>query len=393
MKQSKQTKKVKRYSKIYKSSSLKRKHKTLNLVLVYFIVFLGLATISYFMSIAFISFLRRPHCTEIGSVGEFAEDNKIEGGGIKANSKNNQFNFKNVDESIDLNLSGVEVDLNTVAKVNLFDGFLSKLEKDEKNTVVVCLKGDDGKLVYDSNLELAEKWDSVSSDSKCQINFKDMVKKIKAKGLNAVARISAFFDQTAPSVDFDNSFVFNKSGRVDSNSRVNVFSAFNGVKRGKWLNAMHAHVRNYVADIAAEIMELGFDFVLIDNLCFPIFKSSTELEYLDYYSNEEKFKSLCNFLDLLKSRGVKFVLSYPARVIYDDDFAQKLFGDVNFFDKFKNLALLFENESEIKKCEKILLDHINDHVIIAKLPFRWHNSLRIKNLLQKCLINADLVVK
>lgn len=388
----KKQEKVKRYSRIYKDS-LKKKKSVKSLILFYFVLFVVIAAASYFVTMGVRSFLNRPRCTKIGPIEEV--DQIKNSNSASVNSENIAVKNSKID-NINLEIKGEEVDLKTFMNNKMFNSFLAKIRNNEKNAVVVCLKGEDGRLAYDSNLDSANNWNTVAKNGISSSYLENAVEKIRDEGLIPIARISAFFDQLAPSVDYDNSFVFDKGRAGNFNEKVHVFSAVSGFKMGKWLNAMKAEARTYIADVAVEIMSKGFEYVLIDNVCFPVFKSKVELENSDDFDDELKINALLKFLDELNRRGVRFILSYPARVIYDHVLSQNLFGGIKFLDKFRNHAPFFENEGEIKKCEKTfskILGSSNSYFIAPRLPSFWNNSSRVKNLLQKSLINSNLVVK
>ena len=76
--------------------------------------------------------------------------------------------------------------------------------------------------------------------------------------------------------------------------------------------------------------------------------------------------------------------------------ARSLFGGVDFLNKFKKHAPFFENEGEIKKCEKTFLklsEFLENYFVVPRLNSGWNNSSKVKNLLKNCSINSSLVVK
>ena len=124
-----------------------------------------------------------------------------------------------------------------------------------------------------------------------------------------------------------------------------------------------------------------------------MFKSYIEMKNVDDFDDSVKMDALCKFIFELKSKHVRFILSYPAKVIYDSDLAHDLFGNIKFLDNFPNHAPFFESENEIKKCSKKFEMLSNSYFIMSRLSSNWNNSSIVNNLLKNCLITSNLVVK
>lgn len=399
---------VKRFSKIYYRKGSKTKSPA-SLIVIYSIVFVLIAAFSYLFSMGLNSYFKRPHCTKIELLPEEVEDGTEKGGLVVEKNGDGSADGSNFDENGGSNkkgvlngeaeqkdfangrVNGVEVDLRILESSSAFEKFLKKAKDDGKNAVIVHLKGDDGKLVFDSELKLAQEWKTVFARK--GINFEEVAEKIASEGLIPVGRMSAFFDQTAPSVENENTYIFENSG--GGKARVNVFSGGEGFKRGKWLDATKSSVRAYVVGLAAEITKLGFKHVLIDNAWFPLFKTTYETENFEneFCGEKERLKALSKFIDDLQASGVKAIFSYPGRVLYDSDLAVSLFGNLNLLKKVKLHAPIFLNEAEIKKCEQVLIELATSLVFIPEL---YSNSRNINNLLKKFSsyeIDSNLVVR
>ncbi len=323
------------------------------------------------------SYLKRPHCTKItlpdpSEVGDENYKQKVKVGG----QSSSEINFSLVGKQI----NAVEVDFKTVSgKRGEFDKFLDGIENEGFNAVIVCLKGPDGKLCYDSQVEQAIEWQTVSK--KADVDLAEVVDRVERRGLIPIARIVAFFDQTAPGADRQNTFLdYYDSSSGDRNSsrstsersdfKVHMFKRNGaGFAGGMWLDASKPVVRKYVADLACEAVNFGFKYVVFDYAFFPPVSEKREK---DIYSQEGglngKVKADCilKFVRELENRRVVSILSYPVRAIFDydgalnknDDFGNNLFGDVDFvIGSFKNHAPIFEVssfESDFKKYEDFL---------------------------------------
>lgn len=375
--------KVKRFSKIYYTKKSKTRS-PIALALIYFFVFVFIAVFSYLFSMGLNSYLKRPHCTKIEFQPEEFEESETSRNDMAPRSKKHDSQEKgdsaNDFESKNFNnvFNGVEVDLKTIKSSDAFDKFLKQAKAESKNAVVVCLKGPDGKLAFDSSLQLAQEWKTIFAES--SINFEEVAEKIKESGLIPIARMSAFFDQTAPSVERNNTYIIKKT-EADKGT-VNVFGAETGHKKGKWLDATKQKVRAYVVGLAVEMVNLGFKYVLIDNAWFPSFKTTYERENFEngFCDEKARLNAMSKFIDELQAGGVKAILSYPSKVLFDSDLAISLFGSSNLLKKIKMHAPIFLEESEIKKSEQVLIE-IDNRLVFS--PELYSNSKNINKLLEK----------
>lgn len=322
------------------------------------------------------SYLRRPHCTKItlpdpSEVDVVGDDEHVKQK-VLGDGQSNGINFSLVGKRI----NAVEVDFKTISgKRGEFDKFLDRIENEGANAVIVCLKGPDGKLCYDSQVEQAIEWQTVAK--KADVDLVEVVDQIEKRGLIPIARIFAFFDQTAPGVDRQNTFLDYGESSSDRNSgrrrseradfKVHMFKKSGaGFAGGMWLDASKPVARKYVADLACEAVNFGFKYVIFDYAFFP---PVSEKRDMAIYSQEGGLNSrvradcILKFVRELENRGVISVFSYPVRAVFDDgeavnkngDFGNNIFGDVDsVIGSFKNQAPIFEAssfESDLEKYE------------------------------------------
>ena len=117
---------------------------------------------------------------------------------------------------------------------------------------VFDMKADDGSLGYISSLEPAQAGGVSAADP--AIN--GAIRGLNAGELYTVARVSCFRDNAIPRADM--------SLGIKS-------SAGNWRDEGdcRWLSAANAAARQYVIGVCAELAELGFDELLLENCAFP----------------------------------------------------------------------------------------------------------------------------
>lgn len=124
--------------------------------------------------------------------------------------------------------------------------------------VVLTLKDDRGYLYYPSQVPRAQT--AVASTT---IDAAAVAKAFRDAGITPVAGLCAFKDSIAPYADRSMAVKYGSEGDItwlDSSAELG----------GKpWLNPNSAAAQQYIADLIAEVRDLGFETVLLQNLQFP----------------------------------------------------------------------------------------------------------------------------
>ena len=137
----------------------------------------------------------------------------------------------------------------------LYDGTAeSQLQAMGAQAALFDMKGDDGSLAYVSALDLAVRAGASSADP--AINA--AIQALNAQeGLYTVARVSCFKDDKLSDAD--------RSLNITTNSGYR----WTDPEGLKWSSPTSETVRQYVAEVCAELAALGFDEILLDNAGYP----------------------------------------------------------------------------------------------------------------------------
>lgn len=119
------------------------------------------------------------------------------------------------------------------------------------NTLIVEMKGGDGKLAWRSDVELARQ---------AQVNgtaeVEPALERLREKGITTVARVCCFRDDSIPYYD---------TGLALRTSSGN----WRDEKGLRWLSPACEPAREYLAELCGELAQMGFDQILLESFAFP----------------------------------------------------------------------------------------------------------------------------
>lgn len=119
------------------------------------------------------------------------------------------------------------------------------------NTVVVDMKGEDGRLAYVSQQPLGQNVDAG------EVRVTQLLSDLHREGVRVVARVSCFRDHA---LGGDTRYaLLTNSGYVWCYDEAKL----------NWTNPAYAAVRDYVVGVVGELAKLGFDEVLLDHCGYP----------------------------------------------------------------------------------------------------------------------------
>lgn len=157
------------------------------------------------------------------------------------------------------NLSGnwAQVSISSVDTAEKATAFAEQLAQQGVRYAVLTLKDDRGYVYYNSQVSLAS-----SAISSTVVDAASIAKAFQEAGVTPVAGICAFKDTLAPYAD--------RSAAVKYGNQDITWLDSSAELGGKpWLNPNAASAQQYIADLIAEVRDLGFETVLIQNLQFP----------------------------------------------------------------------------------------------------------------------------
>lgn len=153
--------------------------------------------------------------------------------------------------------------LNYTSVRNKLDHYIELANKTEINAYVMDIKNDEGKILYDSNIDVvnAAKADTPGFD------IREVTKKLHDNNIIVIARMVTFKDNTITKYNPDLAIKTETGEVFDKNSR--------------WLDATKKEAWDYVLSIAKEAVQFGFDEIQFDYIRFPetsLYKYKLDLE-------------------------------------------------------------------------------------------------------------------
>ena len=120
------------------------------------------------------------------------------------------------------------------------------------NTLVLEMKGQDGILSWQSEVELPQ-WAGINGTA--AVN--EAMEKFKSQDVYTVARVCCFRDDSMPY--FDTSLALRSSG-----------GHWRDELGLRWLSPASSRAQEYLASLCGELAEMGFDEILLEEYTFPV---------------------------------------------------------------------------------------------------------------------------
>jgi len=226
--------------------------------------------------------------------------------------------------------------------VDGINAFLAYANENSINAVVIDIKGEDGLLNYETNIEKVNEIQAVS-ENPVQINT--VLQKLHDNGIYVIGRISCFKDNKAPIKIRSISVQVSNGGQWRHNNQ-------------RWINAYSTQGWEYLADIAIEACNLGFDEIMLAEVKFP---DAGQLNLIDYKENADVKKSdaLNGFINYISEKihekNKKVSLQIPPICVHSDgtEISGQQYEYANL--KIDTLCPVFET-SVLKTEVKVLKD-------------------------------------
>ena len=165
----------------------------------------------------------------------------------------------------------------------------------EINAYVIDIKYDTGTICYETNVELAKKYNAI--EKRYDVNY--VINEFHKNNIRVIGRIVCFNDATMAINNPD--FAIKKS-----DGSVFKISTNGGKSYLAWLNPTNKETWNYISDIAEEAIKLGFDEIQLDYVRFP----ETTLYKYDLGNIElERSEYIDGFLEHMRKRLPGIVIS------------------------------------------------------------------------------------
>lgn len=368
-------KNIKTYS-IYKSS--KRRNKRFFRFSKMLFLFLGVALVSYFVSLIVYSFVNRKHCESV-VIDDSYDESKIENKNLNKNQDRQQ-GLKILDE----NIKAVEAPKNIIFNKIMFKSFLKNIKKNNHNAVIVTLKDEAGNILYNTNVSLAEKWKTVNKQGVADIE--GVIKAIKEEGLIPIAKINVFKDQKATSPERENTFVFEDDEYIPYKFKDKETGSYL-----KYLDPESIATKKYIFDIIKEIKSCGFSYILLQNVSYPDCEFSEKMKGSDTINRNMALKKFFRELKELKAR---FIVGYDWDVLKNSEGNLSFGGDIKKFNIDINMPIIYRYEDFKEYKEEILNLAKNKRgvVVIPKLEFK-RNLNRVFMELKEENLNSYVILQ
>ncbi|SFR79897.1 putative glycoside hydrolase [Anaeromicropila populeti] len=195
-----------------------------------------------------------------------------------------------------------------------FDKLIELVDTTELNAMVIDVKNDNGEITYKMNLEQAKEMEATV---RYIPDMKELVKRLKKKNIYLIARVVAFkdpiFAKKNPSLALQD-----KNGTL--------FQDRNGLE---WINPYKKKAWEYLADVAKNAAELGFDEIQFDYIRFPTEKGINQVifgEEAEGKTKREVITEFANYMyETLNPLGV-FVSADVYGTIINSEVDSKLVG-------------------------------------------------------------------
>lgn len=201
-----------------------------------------------------------------------------------------------VEKPIDINVKGVYMSGASAGSDTKFNELVKLVEDTELNALVIDVKGDEGKLTYDSKLSAAHQY---GSDKNPAIkNLHQRMKVLDDKHIYKIARIVTFKDPYLAQKKKEFAMKKKKDGSLYYNDGI------------PWVDPYKEEYWKYVTSVAKEAAKLGFDEIQFDYVRFPDNGAEVDRQVkFDNPKNKSKAQNIHDFLVYakkeLKPYGVK----------------------------------------------------------------------------------------
>lgn len=255
--------KIKDYGRIFDGSERRRKKRTRNTI-IFVIVIALLVFLGYSMA-GPLKNLINGEKTDLPSSSNTPTTSQITSSSVASTETEKDFS-----EDV-ANISMAYLTRETAKDAAKLTAYLENVKKLGYNSVVVELKDETGNIYFATKNEMAANVGAVSAS---QIDISSLISKIKEAGLTPVAEIHAFKDRIATK---------NADAKIKYQGKEG-WSWFDSASGKPWLNPYSDAAQGYVTALACELVDLGFENVMVSSIMFPKVSS---FKYADFGAKEQ----------------------------------------------------------------------------------------------------------
>ncbi len=149
--------------------------------------------------------------------------------------------------------------LDVINNPDSLNAFINDAKQIGITDVVITVKDNTGLIYFDSNYEKAK---YIKNESENLPDLKNAVEKLHQNGIKAVAQMHCFMDRIGTRIK--------NAGVLYSENHGVVWLDEAKENGGKsWLNPYSEEARNYLKHLCDEVVDIGFDVIMLDSVRFP----------------------------------------------------------------------------------------------------------------------------
>lgn len=249
MKPIKKPRKIKRYTRIYRTRKQVRRASALKIAVLVLVlaalVFVGYSVAGPVMD--FFSGNMKPSISSDSSSESASGSSSSESSGSSS------------EPQAEKALVAVTVPAATLRDTAAFESFLQQAKQQGATAVVMELKNEDGVLQYRSAVPEAVSYGAVAADA---VELAPLLEIAQQQELTVIAKLNAFKDKTAPNASRNNGYLYEGSASAWWDN-----TPENGGK--PWLNPYKQAACDYLIALQNELAEAGVTQLLWDKVEFP----------------------------------------------------------------------------------------------------------------------------
>lgn len=194
--------------------------------------------------------------------------------------------LKNMEEVRRIRVKGIFV-TGPMAGTENMDHLISLVEETELNTIVMDLKNDEGRVVYDMQIRGVQ---DTGAGIRYVRDMEGLIERCKDKNIYMIARIVAFKDPYLEKVN-PQWCVHNADGSI--------FRDKDGLA---WLNPYNREVWDYLLSIAKEALRIGFDEIQFDYLRFSTDSGMDTVDFGEEGTEMDREEIITEFIKYASER-------------------------------------------------------------------------------------------
>ena len=262
--------KIKDYGRIFDGSERRRKKRTRNTI-IFVVVIILLVFFGYSLA-GPVKNLLNGEKTDVSSGQKISsKPSEITSRSLTSTETETETETEKEFHEDEVNISVAYLTREIAADEAKLTPFLENIKKLGYNSVVIELKDEAGNIYFASKNEMAA---SVGAVSAAPLDVSSLITKIKEAGLTPIAEIHAFKDKTATK---------NGEAKIKYQGKEG-WSWFDSANGKPWLNPYSDAAQGYVTALATELVDFGFENVMVSSVMFPQVSS---FKYADFGAKEQ----------------------------------------------------------------------------------------------------------